>query len=222
MMRFIRVWLTKAPVSSIKCIMANDAIHKSMGELAEVRPGHPFRGAIVEVPDGDVRVVQIGDLARDGLHSRGDLTRTTVEGRKAPDWLRDQDVLLVARGAHSYAVCLSDPPPRTVCSPHLYVIRVKRTDRLLPAFLAWQLNQVPAQRLLRQSAEGSHQLSIRRTVLEDLPISLLPLEQQQRVIDMDTTARQERQLLTQLIENREAQLAAIAERLLGFKDGIQQ
>lgn len=206
--------LTRRRLSSKICIMRNDAHDMSLGQLAEVGPGHPFRGGIPEVPQGEVRVIQIGDLSRDGLNSCERLLRTSLEGRKPPDWLRDQDVLLVARGAHSYAVCLDEVPPKVVCSPHLYVVRVKQQHRLLPAFLAWQLNQGPAQRYLKQSAEGTHQLSIRRSVLERLPIRLLPLEHQQRVVAMESTARQERRVLTRLIEHRESQLAGIAEQLL--------
>ncbi|ALN90177.1 hypothetical protein LG3211_1201 [Lysobacter gummosus] len=110
---------------------------------------------------------------------------------------------------------LDDPPQRTVCSPHLYVIRVTQLQRLLPGFLAWQLNQLPAQRYLHQSAEGSHQLSIRRTELEKVEIRIPPIEQQRAVIELERTANAEREALKALINNREAELAAVAERLLG-------
>lgn len=98
--------------------------------------------------------------------------------------------------------------------PHIYVIRVKAPQQLLPAFLAWQLNQAPAQRYLRQSAEGSNQLSIRRTVLDMTPIRLPPLSLQQAVIALEQAAQAERAALHALINNRTAELAILAERLL--------
>src|SRR5690606_17194316 len=57
-----RLLLTRRGLSSKTCIMHNDA-QMTLGQLAEVRPGHPFRGGIPEVPQGEVRVIQIGDLS---------------------------------------------------------------------------------------------------------------------------------------------------------------
>ncbi|UNP30734.1 restriction endonuclease subunit S [Lysobacter gummosus] len=202
-------------MSIIIRIMRNDAKIITLGAVADVRQGYPFRGAIPEAPTGNVRVIQMKDLTRAGLRDCDSLITTEVDGRKGPDWLRDQDLLFVARGTSNYAVLLDDPPQRTVCSPHLYVIRVTQLQRLLPGFLAWQLNQLPAQRYLHQSAEGSHQLSIRRTELEKVEIRIPPIEQQRAVIELERTANAEREALKALINNREAELAAVAERLLG-------
>nr|WP_248279374.1 restriction endonuclease subunit S [Xanthomonas campestris] len=176
--------------------------------------GHPFRGSIPEVAGGSVRVVQIRDVARAGLYTYDALVATEVEGRKQPDWLLDQDIVFIARGASTFAALAQAPPPRTLCSPHIYVIRVKAPQRLLPAFLAWQLNQPPAQRYLRQSAEGSSQLSIRRTVLDMVPIRLPPLQLQHAAIALERAAQAERATLHALIDNRTTELAIFAERLL--------
>lgn len=191
--------------------MRNDAL---LDEIADVRLGHPFRGAVPEVEGGSARVVQIRDLSRGGLRDCDDLLRTELEGRKEPDWLQDQDVLFVAKGANAYAAPVLRAPERTVCSQHIYVVRVREPDHMLPAFLAWQLNQSPAQRYLRQSAEGSHQLSIRRSVLDATRIQIPPLEQQRTVVELERLARAEREVMHSLIKNRESELAIFAERLL--------
>ncbi|NMI22032.1 restriction endonuclease subunit S [Xanthomonas hortorum pv. pelargonii] len=194
--------------------MANHALISTLAEHADVRMGYPFRGSIPEIAGGSVRVVQIRDVPRTGLCTYDALVATEVEGRKQPDWLLDQDVVFIARGANTFAALAQAPPPRTLCSPHIYVIRVKAPQRLLPAFLAWQLNQAPAQRYLRQSAEGSNQLSIRRTVLDMTPIRLPPLSLQQAVIALEQAAQAERAALHALIDNRTTELAILAERLL--------
>ncbi|WP_425478499.1 restriction endonuclease subunit S [Dyella dinghuensis] len=190
-----------------------------MGELADIRLGYPFRGGISEVPGGAVRVIQTRDLSRDGLKPQSDWLTTQMEGRKQPDWLLDQDVLFAARGTHTYAALVTLPPAQTVCSPHLYVIRVRAPQQLLPAFLAWQLNQAPIQRYLRQWAEGSHQLSIRRTVLEGALVRIPPLEQQRTAIKLQRAALAERDALQALITNREMELAMLAEHLLANNYG---
>jgi restriction endonuclease S subunit len=78
----------------------------------------------------------------------------------------------VSKGARFYAVCIDDPPERAVCSPHFFHLQVAPDRQLLPAFLAWQINQPPFQRQVLQAAEGSSQLSIRRPVLESLMLSV--------------------------------------------------
>jgi restriction endonuclease S subunit len=201
-------------MSIIFRFMTNDALISTLREIAEVRMGYPFRGAIPEVVGGSVRVVQIRDICRAGLKNRDDLVATEVEGRKEPDWLLDQDVLFVARGASAYAALVTHPPARTVCSQHIYVIRVKEPARVLPAFLAWQLNQTSAQRYLHQSAEGSHQLSIRRTVLDLTEVRIPPIERQQVAVELERVADAERDAFHELIKNRETELAILAARLL--------
>lgn len=191
--------------------MTNDAL---LGEIADARLGYPFRGAVPEVVGGSARVVQIRDLSRDGLRDCDALLRTELEGRKDPDWLKDEDVLFVAKGSSAYAAPVLRAPERTVCSQHIYVVRVKEPGYVLPEFLAWQLNQPPAQRYLRQSAEGSHQLSVRRSVLDATQIRIPPLEQQRFVVELERLARAERETMQLLIKNREKELAMLAERLL--------
>ncbi|WP_249040855.1 restriction endonuclease subunit S [Marilutibacter maris] len=123
-------------------------------------------------------------------------------------------MLFVAKGSNAYAAPVPRAPERTVCSQHIYVVRVKEPGYVLPAFLAWQLNQPPAQRYLRQSAEGSHQLSVRRSVLDATQIRIPPLEQQRVVVELERLARAEREAMQSLIKNRETELAILAERLL--------
>ena len=74
-----------------------------------------------------------------------------------------------SRGTRFHAGCVGALPGPAVCGPHLFHLRVRPGRELLPAFLAWQINQAPFQRALRRAAEGSSQLSVRRPVLESLP-----------------------------------------------------
>lgn len=194
--------------------ISNDALQAPLGALAEIRLGYPFRGGITGVPGGGAHVVQMKDLSRSGLAPAAEWLETALPGRSAGHGLADGDILFGARGT-SYCACLvSDPPQGAVASQHMYVIRVKRPHSLLPEFLAWQLNQPPAQRYCVQSAEGSRQLSLRRAVLEALPLRVPTLALQHAAIGLQRTADAERNALQALIDHRAAELAAIAERLL--------
>lgn len=192
------------------------AIHASRTELGaeiRIRAGYAFRGAIEEVRDGPVHAVQMKDLNPvHGVDWRG-VIRTQLGGRSEPDWLAPDDLLFVARGTRFYAGCVGEIPGPAVCGPHLFHLRVRPGRALLPAFLAWQINQAPFQRALQRAAEGSSQLSVRRPVLESLPIGLPPLADQERIVALAHLAQRERQLQEQLARNRERQFEAIAEAL---------
>ena len=193
--------------------MKIDAFSLVLGYAARVRPGYPFRGSIDVSVDGDVLAVQMKDVDVEGGVGWADVLRTSLEGRKQPEWLKADDVLFVSKGARFYAVCIDEPPIPAVCSPHFFHLQVAPQVPLLPAFLAWQINQSPFQRQLQQAAEGSSQLSIRRPVLESLTLCVPSLADQQRIVALADLARQERHALHQLIHNRELQLQALAESL---------
>lgn len=193
--------------------MTIDAKLVELGGAVAVRAGYPFRGAIDESVDGDVLAVQMKDVNPEHGVAWAGVTRTLLAGRKPPEWLKADDVLFVSKGARFYAACIDAPPAPAVCSPHFFHLQVAPHASLLPAFLAWQINQPPFQRQLQQAAEGSSQLSIRRPVLESLVLSVPPLADQHRIVALAKLARQERRALHQLIHNREQQLQALAEDL---------
>ncbi|WP_092400633.1 hypothetical protein [Collimonas sp. OK412] len=188
-----------------------------LGQLlmfAEVRAGHPFRGSVPEAADGPALAVQMRDISVASGVNWGTALRTQPQGRKQPDWLRSGDILFVAKGSRNFAVCLDEVPVPAVCSQYFFLIRVRDSKQLLPAFLAWQINQAPAQRYFDKNAEGTDQLSIRRAVLEGLPIAVPAMTQQHTLIQLDQCVRQERQHLESLMHNRQQQIEALSMQLL--------
>lgn len=193
--------------------MAINAKYFILSQLTSLQGGYPFRGSIEESAEGSVLAVQMKDVdPESGVNWTG-VTRTRLAGRKQPGWLKAGDVLFVSKGARFYAVCIDQPPGQAVCSPHFFLLQALPKAKVLPAFLAWQMNQPPFQRQLQQAAEGSSQLSIRRPVLEALTIGVPPMADQLRIVALARLARQERLTLQHLIHNREQQLKVLAEGL---------
>lgn len=190
-----------------------------LADIASIRQGHPFRGAIAAVSDGPVRVIQLKNLSASGVHDPNDLLRTRLHPRKTPDWVQEADVLLAARGAHPLAVLLCNPPVDTVCSPHLYVIRVTDQEQVMPAFLAWQLNQRGAQEHLRRQSAGSRQQSLRKMAIEELAVHLPPLLHQQRIVAIARAAQLEKYQCEQMIAARHEEVARYAACILGETPG---
>ena len=193
--------------------MQSDATVLNVGAVATITAGHPFRGSIPHVANGDVRVVQLRDILANGVIEWESAVRTKLAGWKDPNWLKAEDVLFMYRGTRTLAVHIGDVPFEAVCSPNFYLIRITASS-VFPAFFAWQLNQLPAQSYFRQHAEGSAQLHIRRSELEALPLVLPPLAEQQKVVELANYARSETLVLEKLIRNRAQQLTAIAQHVL--------
>ncbi|QHE83448.1 restriction endonuclease subunit S [Hydrogenophaga sp. BPS33] len=189
--------------------------------LADVQAGHPFRGSVPFVKDGNAFALQMRDLSPNGDIAWDGLIRTEVDANKPVQWLRPGDVVFVARGSRNYAVSVRDVPKPTVCSPHVFLLRIK-SPTVLPAFLAWQINRAPAQRYLASNAEGSDQLSIRRPVLEAMPLAVPPLAEQQLIVALADAAAHEEQQYQALIRNRQQQLDALAHALLSSSESLSE
>jgi hypothetical protein len=190
-----------------------DANHDTrLGDIADIRSGHPFRGSIEPDVNGDVHVVQVRNTKATGEIVQDEVITTTLTSKKQPDWLKSGDILFVAKGAKHYSALVEDLPKQTVCSPHFFLVRIKPALKALvtPEFICWQLNQLPAQRYFQTTAEGSLYLSVRRQILEYVPITMLPIEKQRQLTAMNRCAAKERKVLQQLIDNRQQQLEAIA------------
>lgn len=186
----------------------------NLQDVATIMAGHPIRDAVRDVPGGDIAVVQIKNVDADTGVNWPAVTRTVLTSRREPDWLKPGDILFSARGQRNVAVCLDKPPARAVCSPLFFLIRVDKGVLVSPNFLAWQMNQPDAQRYFAQSATGSYITSIRRQVLEALPVLIPSLDRQHLLVQLAQAAQREKQLTQKLLENRQRELDLVARNLL--------
>ena len=186
---------------------------KLLKDIAGVGSCYPFRGKIAGDPEGEVKVVQMKDVSLESGIDWPGLIATNLEGRRPPKWLKPGDIVFMARGNRNYAIYLEEVPEKVVCSPLFFHIHMK-TKVILPEFLAWQINQGPAQSYFGRSRMGTHQMSIRRSTLEELPISVLELDKQKAVIALDRLMKEEQRLCAQLAASREQMMNSLARDLL--------
>lgn len=198
----------------MNCMKPIDAIDsRVLGEVAVISAGYPFRGKIDELPQGKVRVIQMRNADPAMGIDWSSLSSVELPRTSAKAFLREGDVILSTRGGRNVAYCIGARQEPVVCSPHFFVVRPK-LQAILPEFLAWQLNQKPARDYFAAGATGSYILNLKREVVEGLPIAIPSLLEQQRIVKIDGAAKAERAILTQLIDNRAMEMAAIASRLL--------
>ena len=182
----------------------------ALGNLARIGAGYPFRGAVDALPDGDVAVLQMANVnAETGVDWEA-VKHVALPSARSAAFLEPGNVIFTTRGTRNFAVALERVPGPAVCSPQFFVMHVKDPGVIIPAFLAWQINQRPAQEYLQREATGSYILNIRREVIENLPITLPPLAQQHAITKLAEAANAERAALARLISNRNQQMEAIA------------
>ncbi len=178
--------------------------------------GHPFRGKMPEKSGSGIFAVQMKDVSPENGVCWDSVIETELTGKKQPDWLKQGDVLFVARGSHNYAVLIDQNREGIICAPHFYILRVVN-PLLLPEFLTWQLNQKPLQNYFDSVAEGSVTKSIRRTILEKTEITVPPLEKQNKILELHETLQQEKKLYAELINTTDKLMHAIASDLMAGK-----
>lgn len=185
-----------------------------LNTLANITTGYPFRGKITEQAQSGVYAVQMKNVQPEEGVNWHDCIETKLEGKRTPAWLQTGDILVAARGNNNYAVLVDETVTQinAVASPHFYILSVNNHN-VLPAYLCWYINRKPAQRYFQREAEGTFTKSIRRQVLESLPVALPNLEKQHNIVQLSTSIRREQQLLKQLTSNGENLMNTIASDL---------
>ncbi|MEM9102461.1 MAG: restriction endonuclease subunit S [Pseudomonadota bacterium] len=184
-----------------------------LNQIAEIISGHPFRTKIADEQGGDTYVVQMKDLTTHGVDWR-EVAKTQIERVKESRYIKNGDILLVARGNRHTATLVDDVPGLSVCSPHFFLIRTQPYSDVEPGFLNWYLNQLPAQRYFERSAQGSDIRSVRREVLAAMEIPAVPVNQQRTISDLACTLYQHQAKLQALIENDQRIMDGIAQSLM--------
>ncbi len=187
----------------------------TLSEIAEIHAGHAFRGAITPAQDAESCVIQIRDVDQQGGVDWAGLEHCILAGRKEPDWLRAGDIVFQARGRKNFAVCLTEVPfSKVVCTQHFFVIRV-HDERFSPSFIAWQLNQVGAQRHFDLNTPNLNNRHITLATLSATPLVLADQAAQQQIHQLVTLAKREQLLFEALMKTRQQQMAAVASQILG-------
>lgn len=204
------------------CIIVNEDKKVILNNIADITAGYPFRGKISEQLGSSIYAVQMKNVFSESGIDWLTCVETELAGKRSPAWLKKGDVLVAARGNSNYAVLVDEAVTKlkAVASPHFYVLSVKN-DKVLSDYLCWFINSQPAQRYFQRESEGTFTKSIRRQVLETLPVALPSLEKQQNIVQLSATIWRERQLYEQLIRNDEVLMNAIANDLLQETQSFQ-
>jgi Type I restriction modification DNA specificity domain len=176
----------------------------TLKDVAAIRTGHLFREKIEAEAGGPLRVIQVGDVASDGRLMAGSLTRIRLPEIKSNQLLQVGDCLFISRGPRKQAIALVEPIEATIATSQFFIIRPSPGGSLLPEFLAWQLNQRPAQRYFEAHSRGSAASLINLDAMKRTPVETPPIETQRRIVHLHRLGLREQALLEAIQQKRRA------------------
>lgn len=184
-------------------------------DLAEIQSGYPFRGAVVAgPPQSGVAVIQMRDLGEDLVPDLRKVVWNATISAKPIHLLKVGDVLFRGRGNAPAGYCLRELPALCIAAAPLLRLRL-RSNVLLPEFLAWYVRQKSAQVFFEGNAQGSATRMVGIDVLENLPIPIVPLEKQQKIVALVELLERERQLRQRLGELKSIYVNKLINQWLG-------
>ena len=170
-------------------------------DIIDIQPGFSFRGRIAPKKNGKYQVLQIKDIGDEGNIKMSDLTRTDSGDISSEYLVQKGDVLFTTRGANRRAAFVGEEIPNTIFTAHIFSLRNIKPE-VDPAYLAWYLNQKPAQNYFDTNASGSYVQNIRINVLAALPVKIPSLETQRSIAEIDRLRRCEKELIQQIESKR--------------------
>lgn len=186
-------------------------MNREIGKIAEISVGYQPRQGIEPSEAGSWRIIQMKDIDDRRQVQWQNLTRFEPDRPANIELIRLQpgDVLFVARGHKNWATAVNPPGSDIIAAYYFFILRVV-VDRITPEYLAWYINQKPAQEFLTSMARrGSHMPVIPKSAFEVLPVEIPPLETQQLVVKIDQLHNRERELQGEISSLREKLLAAL-------------
>jgi restriction endonuclease S subunit len=182
-------------------------------DIATIRSGYLFRERIKPDASGQYRVVQVGDVATDDGFSYSSLVRVSLPDVKRSQVLEKGDVLFISRGPRKLAIALTWSIENTIATSQFFVLRPD--ERLLPEFLAWYINQRPAQRYIEEHSTGTSASLINLEAVKRLPVEAPPVETQARITKIHQLSLREKELMEAIQNKRRALIETTLLKAIG-------
>lgn len=170
--------------------------------ICDIQSGYTARAAMKDTPQGGVPTVQLRDLQGEGDFDPSNAPTYLLAPSFDRYWARAGDVLFRSRGDRNTAVVVAPETNKAaVAILPLIILRPER-DAVDPRYLAWFINQSATQRYFDACSHGSAMRMIPKAAIDNLEVDLPNLPTQKLIVEIDTLARLENVLTTQLADKK--------------------
>ncbi len=198
------------PITARRASLEKSPFRARLGDIATIRQGYHFRKKIEHNPDGDICVVQSGDITANRVASEG-LVRVSGERIKPEYHLQPRSLLLKARGTNYTAALFDIEGIKAVAAYHFLVVAIQNHE-LLPKYLTWFVNRPQSQYFLSQVASGSYIKALSPQALATFEVTIPSIEQQELIVNIDHLAQRESVILDEIKAKRNQMIQSILNR----------
>ena len=185
-----------------------------LAECAEVLPGFSVLGRVEHDPKGTHQLVITKHLTEGVPYTYRSADSLRINPGRATEKyeVRAEDVLFMSRGNRNLAWAISEVPGATIAPVSFYVLRPKAG--VLAPYLAWYLDQQPAQAAIDKMRTGAGTPIVQRKVFKQLQVVVPPLVVQRQIADLADLLAQEKTLGQRLTEAAERARVAIGRQII--------
>jgi len=191
-----------------------------LNEISEIQLGYQTRKGIKMSPSGSHLLIQARDVKKASKIEWDTLTRFEPSGNTDRYEVRKGDILLLARGYENYAYLIEDEVFATIPANSFYIIRPDHAI-VSAKYLAWWINQTPAQEYFRYHRSGSAIPLITVSNLLKLEVNIPPPEIQKQIIELDGLLEKEKKLTQLYLEKKLKLIEGICMLSIKKKEKIQ-
>ena len=187
---------------------------KNISDIAQLQSGILFKEGIKSSSEGNIRIIQLKNV-----DARGNLDTSDLQQSDLAIWeaklVRQGDVIFKAKTNHPVAAVIKEELKSTIVTAHYFILRIKDSS-VLPGYIAWYLNQKPAQMYFDKHAGGTRIQVVNMQTLGNLSIAIPSLEVQKKIVNLYDLHQREEALVDLLKEKKrllmENQLLSIVEK----------
>lgn len=166
----------------------------SLGDISEIQVGYQSREGIRAHPSGSHFLLQARDFTNLHQIDWSNLTRFTPAGSTTKSEIQPGDVLFLAKGQDNFACPVTHVTDHVLAANSFYILRPNKAT-ILPEYLAWWLNQTPAQEYIRLNRSGSSLPFLSVSALSHLEVPIPSIEMQRKIGELELLRKKEADLL---------------------------
>ncbi|HUM64158.1 MAG TPA: restriction endonuclease subunit S [Anaerolineaceae bacterium] len=179
-----------------------------LGDISEIQVGYQSREGIRAHPDGSHFLLQARDFNTLHQVDWSNLTRFTPAGSTTKSEIREGDVLFLAKGQENFACPVTRITNYVLAANSFYILRSNQAT-ILPDYLAWWLNQAPAQEYIQLNRSGSSLPFLSVSALSHLEIPVPDFEMQRKIGELELLRKKEADLLGLYLSKKSALIKTV-------------
>ncbi|MDE8676558.1 restriction endonuclease subunit S [Priestia aryabhattai] len=185
-------------------------------EICEIRTGYQGKKEAGTM----YRLINPTDLNSDGII---DIKTTKTFGDSkihSKFVIKNREIIFKAKSSHYSVGVFKNHPENCVPSGHFFILNInhEQIGKIHPEYISWYLSQEEAQRRFKRLATGMAMPTVRKSDLEDLVVTVPPLEIQNKIIKIHELSLKEKMLFEELLELRKLQTKNALNNLINQED----